>query len=417
MSDPSDLEENKHLAAGGHDSSVEHSEGSDTEDELEITKMANMGELSNTLILLDIQKTLKRLTKRIEDPRHGLIPQVSSVEQQADDNQMRIAKLEAENAEFRQNQKIMMGLIQRQCEQLSRQKSKLEDLTVRSMSANIVIHNYDYEIDEKERDLRPVVMGFLRDKMNISPDPREVYVAHRLSENSSSIVVRLNPALKNDIFENIERLSGVKNKENKPVYVADQQPEGVRSRRMDARSLAQEIKDKNKNLPEGQKPKVEIKKDKVFVNKQLQRNPILPPEPKDILDIDKDELEKMEKIKFTETAEQGENGSKFRAVAAKVTSRVEVRRAYKKIRRIYPAATHVMCGYCFKKGPDTFEYGKQDDGEWGGSHRILESIKLKNVTNAAIFVIREFGGIEIGSKRYVHIKQCTEKVITKMGLS
>ncbi len=84
MSEATDLGEDKHLAAEGrHDSSIEHSNGSDTEDELEITEMTNMGELSNTLILLDIQKTLKRLTKRIEDPRQGLISQVSFIKEQA----------------------------------------------------------------------------------------------------------------------------------------------------------------------------------------------------------------------------------------------------------------------------------------------------------------------------------------------
>ena len=240
---------------------------------------------------------------------------------------MRIAALKKENVDLKQNQTIMLGVLQRQSEEITQLKSKSEDLTARSMSANIVIHNYEYEVEEDVKDLRPVVMGFLREHMKISPDPREVYVAHKLSENSNAIVARVNPALKNDIFEHMGRLADLKNSENKSVFITDQQPEGVRSRRMDARSLAQELKDKNKHLPEGQKPKVVIKKDKVFVNKELQRNPIPPPEPRDILDIDKEELDKMDKIKFSETTVQGEKGSNFRAAGAKVTSRAEVRRA------------------------------------------------------------------------------------------
>ncbi len=112
------------------------------------------------------------------------------------------------------------------------------------MKENVVIHNYDYDIDDSVHDLKPVVLGFLREKMKISPDPREVYVAHRLGENS--IVAKVNHSLKNDIFENIKVLKDEKNSEGHPIYVTEQQPEGFRARRKDAHTLADEYKEKNK---------------------------------------------------------------------------------------------------------------------------------------------------------------------------
>ncbi len=120
-------------------------------------------------------------------------------------------------------------------------------------------------------------------------------------------------------------------------------------------------------------------------------------------------------FKFTESNVHGEKGSNFRALGTKISSRAEMRRAYKKVRRQYPHATHVMCGYAFKKPQDKMEYGKQDDGEWGGSHRILELLTVKKCANIAVFVIREFGGQEIGPNIFTYIKDCTVQVLKKMN--
>ncbi len=76
-----------------------------------------------------------------------------------------------------------------------------------------------------------------------------------------------------------------------------------------------------------------------------------------------------------------------------------------------------MCAYSLKKAAGYLAYGKQDDGEWGGSHRILEVVKDNKVANTVVFVVREFGGQEIGPKRFVHIKECAQKVLKKMNVT
>ncbi len=373
---------------------------------------------SNVLIpcLMSIQEQLKKLTRRIDHPEKGLMPKVKKIGDQADDNSARILQLELENEKLRNDQRIMMGILQKQSDEISRLKSKSEDSTGRSMWFNILIHNYEYDADPSMKDLRPVFMGFLRKKMSISADAREVWVAHRLSPNSNIIVAKVNPALKNDIYENIGRLKNVKNSKDEPIFITEQQPEGLRARKKDARDSADIYKEEYKHLPADQQPKVEVRKDRVYVNKDWMRNPCDAPTPTDMLDVEPEELDKLEKIKFSESKECGEKGSTFRALGTKVSSRAEMRRGYKQVRRLYPHATHVMCGYVFKKpGSDKMEYGKQDDGEWGGSHRILEFLKVKKCANVAVFVVREFGGEHIGPNRFNHIRDCTEQVLKRMN--
>ncbi len=96
----------------------------------------------------------------MNDPRSGLRARVKTVYGDTEDNTNRIIQLEHENELLRENQRIMVGLMQRQAERIEVLESKTENLTGRSMQQNIVIHNLEYTLaeGEKEWDLRPIVV-------------------------------------------------------------------------------------------------------------------------------------------------------------------------------------------------------------------------------------------------------------------
>ena len=71
--------------------------------------------------------------------------------------------------------------------------------------------------------------------------------------------------------------------------------------------------------------------------------------------------------------------------------------------------------FTIKKG-NNIEYGKQDDGEWGGSFKILEALKENNCENVAVFVIRQFGGVALGPKRFGYIKDAAVGALKEAGL-
>ena len=76
----------------------------------------------------------------------------------------------------------------------------------------------------------------------------------------------------------------------------------------------------------------------------------------------------------------------------------------------------MMAGYGIKDGSNV-KYGNQDDGEYGGSYKILEHLKDSELSGIIVFVARKYGGMNIGKKRFTHIKMCTELTVEKMGLS
>ncbi len=55
----------------------------------------------------------------------------------------------------------------------------------------------------------------------------------------------------------------------------------------------------------------------------------------------------------------------------------------------------------------------EDDGEYGGSRRILQEMQTANVMNRVIVVSRWYSGVKLGPKRFTIIAQCTKAAINK----
>ncbi len=410
---------------GGSDQGAQNMENNNMED---LNGKAGGGVTNEELLkhILNFNEKMDSFNLQLNNPVSGIIPKVNAISEQADDSTDRINRLEKENAALRADMQVMRddmrvmgGLVHRMSVQIDNMKGKIDDQKQRSMSDNVIIHNYKYSVPQGVTDLKPVVETFLKEEMSMEIKPREIYRAHKHGDNT--IVAKVACPLKQEIFANKSNLNGKKNPDtNNDIFITDQQPDRFRSARKDAYAKADEYKAINVKLAAAGQPqaKVEVKRDKLFVNSKLITNPVPAPKPADVLGIKEDEMKRMENIKFVQTDTQGEKGSSFRGVYTKVTNITEVRRSYVKMKRDYPAATHIMLAYAYKKSnaDDDLEYGKQDDGEWGGSFKILETIKEKKLSNVAVFVIRQHGGVDIGGKRFMHIKDSAVNVLKKAGL-
>ena len=89
----------------------------------------------------------------------------------------------------------------------------------------------------------------------------------------------------------------------------------------------------------------------------------------------------------------------------------EVKRAYIRMRQLYPAAAHVIAAYSFKNNE-----GNQDDREFGASIKILCTIKQQQtISNVAVFVVRETDSTHIGPKRHILIEKALLEALTKFN--
>ena len=89
--------------------------------------------------------------------------------------------------------------------------------------------------------------------------------------------------------------------------------------------------------------------------------------------------------------------SRFIALAVPVTSPEEARRLLGETRLAHPDSRHVV--HAFITGRCREHQGMSDDGEPAGTagKPVWEILKGRGVTNVALFVVRYFGGIKLGT--------------------
>lgn len=92
-----------------------------------------------------------------------------------------------------------------------------------------------------------------------------------------------------------------------------------------------------------------------------------------------------------------EKRSKFYAFAHHVTTTDEVKELQQMYRKKYYDARHVC--YAYRLGPDGTEYRANDDGEPSSTagKPILGAMLSAGLTDIVIFVIRYYGGVNLGT--------------------
>ena len=103
------------------------------------------------------------------------------------------------------------------------------------------------------------------------------------------------------------------------------------------------------------------------------------------------------------TGEYKEKGSSFHAVSEPASSADHVKSILLTLKEQFPDASHICYAYRIKKGKSLDEFAS-DAGEPNGSAGIpiLNVLKRNQIVNAVIFIIRYFGGTQLGVPGLIH---------------
>lgn len=101
-------------------------------------------------------------------------------------------------------------------------------------------------------------------------------------------------------------------------------------------------------------------------------------------------------IEKPSVAEYKDRGSKFLSYAFPIATVDDFKKRLKELKEEHPKAAH-HC-FAYRLGTDGTNFRASDDGEPAGSagKPILNQIDSKHITNAAIVVVRYFGGTLLG---------------------
>lgn len=361
--------------------------------------------------LNEIGKRVETMEFAIFNQDTGLKQRVASQEASTETAHGKLLFMSKECKAVKHDIGVVKGLIQRQARQIDSLDSKVVDVTARGMAKNVVISGI---LKAKNEDPTKQVCEFLKQELNIPidiDDKLQVKLAHRIGVprkgSSRAMIAKVNQALRQQIYANIEDLAGRTNPKGEPFYLNFQQPEARLESKRNAKALLRKYQAKYKTA------KVDIRGDKVYVNNEWQRPPVRAPQPTDLF-FDSEEQKEMNKIKPIYTKPEELKTSSFWAAAVRVDTTLEVQRAYNKLRQESLSLDHISLGYVSKYHDEEFS-GLVDDKEHGAGHKILRVIREKNETGIAVFVARQFGGEHIGPQRFEVISKLAKSAIEQLN--
>ena len=272
-------------------------------------------------------------------------------------------------------------------------------------------------MEASKEESKTVALNFLRIKMNMTLDDEEVEVAHRLGSKVSTkprpMVIRCKPSLRDRIFNYTKNLKDLKNDQDDYFSVKPQLPEPLQTERKEREERIKEVKKANAQIPDEEaekRIKIEVKNKTLYLNGVAQKVHIKPPTVQDVFEMSSKEQQKAEEINFAISTAEEERESVFRAAAVRVKNSTEIRIAYKKVKHLFPESDNVILAYVLKD-----HTGWSDDYEHGAGKKTLQLLLNRGQTYTAVFILRKFGGIHLGPRRFLYMQKVAKEALDKLS--
>ena len=166
------------------------------------------------------------------------------------------------------------------------------------------------------------------------------------------------------------------------------------------------------NNEEDLKLKIQMRRDEIVVNNQVVLKQVHSPTAQELLKMPDDKKERVMNTKLIPAEEHFEQGSEYYTYIQKVKSVSDIQNGLLKMRIKHGDATHVSCAYRLDKPIGPFNQEGHNDREIGTERVILSTLKQSSVKNICVYVVRYFGGVRLGSRRFKILEMVTKAEIT-----
>ena len=384
------------------------------------------------------------LEKQLSDTKDSLVPRISAaksaqeeLDARVDDLEGKITKVDAikvtlkslqdEHAQLYDELAVVKGILQVHDRSIHNNKNKIVDLTARSMSMNILISGIEGDPATKMaaegkvevENCKEKVIEFMKTKLKMEDlKDEEIIVAHRTGRTKNNkprvMVVRCAQDLRSRIFKFTRNLKDATNSAGDSFYVNAQLPEPMLTEKREREDRLRSIRKANDQIPEEEKHRKTvstIKNNTLYINKEPQRKHIHPPTVQNIFNCNREMGSVMGKVKLVHSAESIDKYSRFIGHTARVNNVTEINAAYRKIRLLYPESDHIMMAYGYRSFT-----GFHDDGEHVAGNRLMQILLQRGSKNTAVFVTREYGGVQLGQRRFLHIEKSARDALDALSM-
>ena len=343
----------------------------------------------------DRQKDNQQVTKQIADEFVRLKSDLSQEVQQnvteAIKENTTVMNIDADLQFWKLKTDTLIDVCSRMHTEICDLTTRLENVEISNSKRMLLITGLKLVQDSKKKE----TLLFLNDFLNTYMGLRIViddFFTLGIIEPRPIVIVLQTIENKRQILQAKQMLNS--SPETKGIYINEYLPLGPNEKRKKDKDLAQ--------LAREQGRQVSYIKGTIALNGVPYFKPILPPTPKELIDVSPEQLDAVLKMKTIRGEEMERSNSTFLAYAAKIDTLEEVAQVYKKIKIIKPEARHVVCAFWANQTDTPPQYLKdfQDDGEPGAGRVLLDILEAKGLRGTAIFVTRKYGGVRMGADRF-----------------
>ena len=355
-----------------------------------------------------LNATLSNLSDEIKDLKSlkGKVEHYSNDWKSTVDGDIASHDRRLDSDKFRIN--LMTNMIINQEERIKILENRVTAAFQREIKPNLIIHGVIEDKEEDRESLFEKVNVFFKTQMEIE-SKIEIRDAYRLGQGvARPILIKL--CYSNDkaiIFENASKLKGKENVKKKLYFIHDD----MSDEQTETRQFYRELNQENALREENDKLQIKMRKGRITVNNEVIKQRVEPPHKADILRMSEDEMEEIRSTKLVPGPTHMEKNSEFLSYAVKVKNTDQVLKAYYKLRIKHADALHISCGYRFESAIGPFRQEAIDDKDYGIGRAILRTLKVKDESNIAVFMVRYYGGEHLGKRRFEIVENLADKAV------
>ena len=295
--------------------------------------------------------------------------------------------------------------------EISKLNARLIEMERKMMKKNIIISEIK---EKKEENCRMETQHFFREHLKMDNDVKFSDAIRIGSGKNRLMLIFLSHKNKEGpIYTKIGNLRDTRNEDGRNFFVNDQLPEQLNEQ---CRRV-QQMKWINSKKDISHRDQITIKKGKVLINDQPYIKKIHCPAAEDFTSLSKEDKDKMGDIFFARSEPKTDKGSIFHTYATNVNDEKDVMLAYLQMKKCYPKLFHIVCAFRLANLSGLSAQDYEDDGEPGGGRALLNMMIDFDIRNKAIFVTRNHGGINLGTRRLELIEQVGKLALESNNVS
>lgn len=359
-------------------------------------------------ILKELASTVKKLEKQLkkmDSKREELEGKVSMI-QIVQDQEVLWLKEAMDKIDNNEDKiEALIGVVVRQDQQIQALTNQVNSAYANKCQKNILINSIPQTQGE---DCFHEVVHFFKNTLKIQKKIAIKY-AKRIGkgQHKPMLVKLVNVNEKADIFQSLDKLKEINKSRDRPFFITDQLPEAW----VERKKYIHFLKQQNGRIPQEQRKKAVVKNNTLLLDDEEYKQPVQAPTVSQFLKLSPERRKIIRHLDIFKGEEKAEKDSIFIGYAAQVFSPKQEEDYYYHIKLLAPEATHIMCAYKFPGVDLMSTQGSIDDGEHAAGRNLLTLLNKQGCVNKALYVVRYYGGKNIGPQRFSLIETAAKSAL------